>query len=286
MNDNHVASKAVTERIHDHDPRLYETAQVATPVDGLSAITQEHLDFYAQEGYLAVANVLTQEQTRSASEALVALILGSSPDFKGIDYEPSVQKPESLPDAERQDAVRKLMGFVDFSPTLRELALLPALVETIERMLGEPARMVQDMALIKPPRIGREKPWHQDKAYFNLPTRKPVVGVWIALDEATIENGCMHVQPRGHHQGPIVHFARRDWQICDTDVMGKPCVAVPLPPGGAMLFDGLLPHGTPTNHSTLRRKALQFHYAGVSTESTSDEERMAIFGSEGRHVSC
>ena len=56
------------------------------------------------------------------------------------------------------------------------------------------------MALLKPPR-GREKPWHQDHAYFNLPLDTPIVGVWIALDEATPENGCMHVIPGSHREG-------------------------------------------------------------------------------------
>jgi len=112
------------------------------------------------------------------------------------------------------------------------------------------------------------------------------VGVWIALDEATVANGCMHVRPQGHLEGPRIHFQRRDWQICDTDIMGQPCVAVPLKPGGVLIFDGLLPHGTPTNHSGHRRKALQFHYVSVSADKAPQEERLKHFGSEGKNVEC
>ncbi|MCC5850082.1 MAG: phytanoyl-CoA dioxygenase family protein [Verrucomicrobia bacterium] len=68
--------------------------------------------------------------------------------------------------------------------------------------------------------------------------------------------------------------------------MGKPCVAVPLKPGGMLLFDGLLPHGTPTNFSTKRRKAVQYHYAGISVVKSSPEARLAVFGSEGKDVEC
>jgi ectoine hydroxylase-related dioxygenase (phytanoyl-CoA dioxygenase family) len=64
-----------------------------------------------------------------------------------------------------------------------------------------------------------ETPWHQDHAYFNLPEGTPVVGVWIALDDATPENGCMHFIPGGHREGPIAHFNRRDWQICDEEIL-------------------------------------------------------------------
>src|SRR5262249_652002 len=134
--------------------------------------------------------------------------------------------------------------------------------------------------------VGREKPWHQDMAYFSLPPGTPVVGVWIALDEATVENGCMHVLAGGHRSGPRPHFQRRDWQICDTEMQDMKAVAVPLPPGGCLFFDGLLPHGTPHNHSPLRRRALQFHYQPANTPTLSREERLALFGGEERGLSC
>jgi phytanoyl-CoA hydroxylase len=100
----------------------------------------------------------------------------------------------------------------------------------------------------------------------------------------------MFVLKGAHRLGPVIHFNRRDWQICDTDVRrlhGElPSVAVPLEPGGCLFFDGLLPHGTPTNRTQLRRRALQFHYAPATTQKTTTEDRMAIFGSEGKDVSC
>ena len=151
--------------------------------------------------------------------------------------------------------------------------------------------MFQDMALIKPPSIGREKPWHQDCAYFDVPPHSAIVGVWIALDEAGLDNGCMRILDGGHREGPQIHFERRDWQICDTDVetlhtSQHPIVAVPLKPGGCMFFSGLLPHGTPHNTSDKRRRALQFHYRPASTETIPTEERLAVFGSEGKDVTC
>ena len=151
---------------------------------------------------------------------------------------------------------------------------------------GHDAEMFQDMALIKPPRLGREKPWHQDKAYFEYALGTPVVGVWIALDEATIANGCMQLLPGRHKEGPILHFQRRDWQICDNTILGSQSVAVPLKPGGLLFFDGMLPHGTPHNSSPNRRRALQFHYAPVGTTKDAPEQRLKHFGSEGKNVTC
>ena len=113
-----------------------------------------------------------------------------------------------------------------------------------------------------------------------------IIGVWIALDETTIENGCMHVLPGGHRDGPQIHFKRRDWQLCDTDMLNKPCTAVPLKPGGLMFFDSLLPHGTPINQSNKRRRALQFHYAPKDATKDAEEQRLNLFGAEGKNVEC
>ena len=63
-------------------------------------------------------------------------------------------------------------------------------------------------------------------------------------------------------------------------------VVVPLDPGGLLLFDGLVHHGTPANRSNLQRRALQYHYIPRGTRRTSQEERMSVFGSEGKDVEC
>ena len=156
----------------------------------------------------------------------------------------------------------------------------------VRRIIGEEPMLFQDMALLKPPRVGREKPWHQDHAYFDLELRTRVVGVWIALDPATTGNGCMLVKPGSHLQGPVVHFKRRDWQICDTDVDPLGTLAVPLEPGGCLFFSSFMQHGTAPNTSDQRRRAVQFHYRPAGAELTSLEQRMAVFGSEGKDVTC
>ena len=110
--------------------------------------------------------------------------------------------------------------------------------------------------------------------------------MWIALDEAAYENGCMHVIPGSHNEGPIPHVRRRDWQICDSHVARARDVVVPLAPGSALFFDGLLHHGTPENRTATRRRALQFHYLRPDAITTSDAERLLTFGPEGADAEC
>lgn len=271
-----------------HTPELYHPAEVAASLHGLEAIGPREIARYRDEGFLAVENVFTTTQVGAAVEGLLGLIIGRIPDFKGILFEAKASAIlATLSSEQRQDTVRRLAYFVDVEPRLKAMSHDPRLLAVVRTLLGggEP-QMFQDMALLKPPHLGRERPWHQDHAYFDYPLGTPIVGVWIALDEATVANGCMQILPGRHRDGPIIHFKRRDWQICDDTILGTRSVAVPLKPGGVLFFDGLLPHGTPQNESSLRRRALQFHYAPAGVAEAATDARLAIFGSEGKGVTC
>lgn len=270
-----------------HDPALYQPGEEAHSVDTLADIGPREIAFYKKHGYLSVRRAFTPAEVGAALDGLLSLIMGDQPDFKGIQFEAAArEKLGSLTVEQRQDAVRKLCAFSPVEPRLDALSHHAVLLSVITRLMaGRVPYMFQDMALLKPPALGREKPWHQDHAYFDYELGTPIVGVWIALDQATVENGCMQLLP-GQHRDPIVHFRRRDWQICDTQIFGQKSVAAPLAPGGLLFFDGLLPHGTPHNHSGKRRRALQFHYRPTDAVRISTEQRMEVFGSEGKDVTC
>lgn len=283
-----------SERIYDdgtiaeYDRNLYQYTGIADGVDGFAAINDAHIARFHTEGYLAIHNAFSPTEVQAALDGLLHLLSGAVAAFKGVVYEKAAEgiDIDTLPAEQKQDYVRKFMWFEKHEARLHALAYHTDLLAVVERIMGEPPVLFQDMALLKPPRFGREKPWHQDHAYFELPLEAKVVGCWIALDEATTENGCMIVLPGSHQQGPVVHFKRRDWQICDTHVDNRGAVAVPLKPGGCLLFSSLIHHGTPTNHSHKRRRAVQYHYRPQSAPQTSVEARLAIFGEEGKDVSC
>ncbi len=266
---------------------LYQFTSEARGISGFEALNQAQSDFFHRNGYLVVNNAFSSLEVSAALGGLLKLIDGRVPEFTGLQFEPSAQANlENLSLEQKQDAVRKLMGFVGFEAALNALATHPKLLSALESLMSDKPVLFQDMALLKPPRIGTEKPWHQDNAYFNYPSDTTVIGVWIALDQAIPENGCMHIIPASHTKGPVVHFKRRDWQICDTDVAIKEVVAVPLEPGSLLFFHGLLHHGTPPSQSDKRRRALQYHYLPQKVMPTSLEARLAVFGSEGKDVQC
>jgi phytanoyl-CoA hydroxylase len=268
-------------------PELYQAQQAADGLKGFAAVDDQQIALFHQQGYLVIHNAFASAEVAGALDGLLDLIGGAYPGYRGIQYEKNARElVAALPGEQRQDVVRKLWKMVDYDQRVAALAQHSQLMAVLARLIGDTPALFQDQALLKPPLIGREKPWHQDNAYFNLPPETTVVGVWIALDEATPENGCMFVIPGSHRAGPVVHFKRRDWQICDTDVAADAALTVPLKPGSCLLFHGLLHHGTPPSRSPQRRRALQFHYKPAGAGQIAAEQRLAIFGSEGKDVSC
>jgi len=276
------------ESASEYPSDLYVPTEVLRGPRSFDDVTDAHLQSYQDTGVLVIEQAFGPRAIQDAVAGLLDLIDGKNGAFKEISFEASVaNRIGDLTSEQRQDAVRKLMGFCGFDARLSALSAHPMLMALVGRLIGHPPEMFQDMALLKPPRIGREKPWHQDLAYFDVDAlTTPVVGCWIALDEATVENGCMHVVPGSHHSGPQIHVARRDWQICDRERAGQPCAVVPLKPGGLLLFSGLLQHGTPRNDSPLRRRALQFHYRPSGTTLLAPFERMRTWGAEGKGFTC
>lgn len=268
----------------DYAPNLYRYDAEAQQVARFADIGPEQLAFFHQQGYLVIAEAFSPAQVADAADAVYDLIDGKQPEFRGVQLEVSAQG-QKLTGAARRKAVRKLMKFVDLDERFQPLATDPDLLDVLTRLMDDTPVLFQEMALLKPP-MGREKPWHQDCAYFNYPLGTTIIGVWIALDHADANNGCLHILPGTHREGPINHFKRRDWQICDTDVQTKRDVVVPLAPGGCLLWHGMTHHGSPTNPSQKMRRALQLHYRPTSAGQIATDERMQHFGGEVRGAEC
>jgi phytanoyl-CoA hydroxylase len=265
--------------------RMYPGQRSHIPLSGPDALDHAQVRAFAELGFVAVENVFSADEIESAKQALSELIASPFAEKLCLDIEPDARS-RSLSPHEREPFVRKLMWFTKHEPRLNAICWHPRLICMVERLLGSKVTMVQDMALLKPPHIGREKPWHQDAAYFLLDPPTGVLGTWTALDEASAENGCMHVIPGSHLAGPIPHHHDRDCQISDSQVDVQRDLLVPLKPGGVMLFSALLHHGTPPNRSPQRRRALQFHFARENVRKIEPEAHEKFFHDRAGHAAC
>jgi len=270
-----------------YDTSLYKNDNVASGISSLDEITETHVKYYRENGFLAIQNAFTSDQINDAITGLENCTSGKYPDFDGFQYEQvKGVELESLSPEQRKKQIRKLMYFLPHEKLFKSITSDVKFLTVIQKLINAIPEIYVDQALFKSPLIGREKPWHQDHAFFDLPFGTRIIGCWIALDKATLENGCMHVKPGTQNEGPVKHLNKRDWQICDTHLDLTRDVAVPLNPGGLLFFDGLLHHGTPANRTSELRRALQFHFIPKGTPESPTEERIKIFGMGGEDVTC
>ena len=277
-------------------------------------LSDEQRQLYDKKGYIAFENVLSQDEVRQAQLAMSAMIrkyafndelseqVGESTEeenvWGGVGFQSKSSRFsmhfengfEPVPgDFEGMElGLRKFMWFENEDSLFQSLCSdHPRAMGVVQSVLGDAPRLYQSMALVKPARIGAPKAWHQDNAYFSVSDMDAVIGVWIALEDATPENGCMHVIEGAHRDGPLKHVQKADCEIAAGRINKGLAKAVPLKAGGALFFHGNLPHFTPPNRSTNRRRALQFHFRARDNDEISREAYDGIFKeSSGAPATC
>jgi phytanoyl-CoA hydroxylase len=131
------------------------------------------------------------------------------------------------------------------------------------------AKCMQSMLFLKPPGLPGQA-WHQDERF--IPTRdRSLIGAWIALDDATIENGCLWVLPGSHREG-VLHQTKHHGNPDEFDPTDEAfgfddanAQAVEVRTGDVVFFNGYLLHRSMKNRSTHTRRALVNHYMSASS---------------------
>lgn len=282
-------------------------------ISSLTHVTTEEVQAYKRDGFITKSDLLTPQQIESVKEALRNLVAIYGPDRGLADLKPGenssgnyagarIMKKDSAfmfqletgqeaavdDPAAMELQVRKFMNFQDEADIFREI-LRPGgpIQKIVSELINDEALLYQNQALIKPPKIGSTKPWHQDNAYFSVKPLESVCGVWIAIDEATVQNGCMHMLKGQHKVGALKHEHKRDCEINVRKLDLSTLTPVPLKPGSALFFSGMVPHETPPNRTEFRRRALQFHFRGSRSEILKGPDYDEVFrDAEGQPASC
>lgn len=152
----------------------------------------------------------------------------------------------------------------DLDPLFDRFSRTPALAEIARRMGFEDPAIIQSMYIFKPPKIGGEVVCHQDSTYIYTEPES-CVGFWFALEDATIENGCMQFIPGGHRQ-PL---KRRNYRVGEFETKTETLDAEPWPEhlkvpaeaaaGTLVVFNGRAPHLSGPNLSDKSRHAYTLH---------------------------
>lgn len=155
----------------------------------------------------------------------------------------------------------------DLDPVFEAFSYSPELAAVAHDIgLVDPLAL-QSMYICKQPRIGGEVGCHQD-ATFLYTDPISVTGFWFAIEDATLENGCLWAQPGGHRSPLRKRFVRNDtgdgatFEILDGSAMPVPpegLVPLEVSAGTLVVLHGLLPHWSDVNRSDKSRHAYSLH---------------------------
>ena len=159
----------------------------------------------------------------------------------------------------------------DLDPLVSAFSRGPKLVALATDLgLAQP-QIWQSMVIFKQPHIGGEVGWHQDATFFET---DPITATtfWFALEHATLQNGCLWVQPGGH-RGPLrerfvkTPDQRAAMESIDTTAWSTQSSAIPLQAkaGDLILLHGLLPHYSAPNRSATSRMAFTLHVTDAAS---------------------
>ncbi len=257
------------------------------PSDG--CLSDEMLADYQETGVLILEDYVAREQCQKLRAHALKLVQAFDPSqvrhvFSTTDqnqlgdeyFETSGDKirffleKDAFDDAGmlRQDKEHSLnkMGHAmhDLDPVFDAFSRTPELAATVKSLgIADPA-ILQSMYIFKPPRIGSEVVCHQDSTYLYTEPES-CIGFWFALEDATLENGCMQFIPGGHKSGlKELNYRGADGKLAYETLNNTPWVqGSELPAearsGTLVIFDGRAPHLSGPNLSARSRHAYTLH---------------------------
>jgi phytanoyl-CoA hydroxylase len=176
----------------------------------------------------------------------------------------------------KEQAINKIgHALHDLDPTFQAFSYQPRLAVLAEQLGLVDPLLLQSMLIFKQPSIGGEVSWHQDGSFlYTVP--QSVTGFWFALEEATLENGCLWALPGEHTRGLRSRFRRIDGRLQTEALPGAlgfdDTAKTPLevPAGTLVVLNGLLPHYSAANCSAGSRYAYTFHTIAASAQYSKD----------------
>jgi hypothetical protein len=217
-------------------------------------LTQDEVRCYQKEGLVIPA-------CRLPADKLAAIMAGLD-DIVALnpDANPDLFRNPILPYREGS-----IFGTRGGGRAFMEVALVPQILNMVSQVLGPDLVLWGSQVFAKPAHTGMEVPWHQDSHFWQM---RPLVActVWIAIDDVTIENGCMRYIPGSHKRGLLSHYVegRTDVAIGDAvqpelldDSNAKSDV---LRAGEFSIHHSDLIHGSMPNRSSNRRSGLALRY--------------------------
>ncbi len=207
--------------------------------------------FFEENGYVVIEDIISAAEL-AAYRAIYDQFLDGTIDAgkNRTDLGVGLGKNKNV------ENITQIMWPSDFLPSLREMTYHQAALDIARQLEGSDMEMDFDMLINKAPHTATITPWHQDAAYWIDMPDKRAVSCWLALDAATLDNGCMWYIP-GSHRLPLRAHRSAGGKGSALECEGSESegVGIPLAPGSCVLHHGATLHYSRGNTSDSQRRA-------------------------------
>jgi ectoine hydroxylase-related dioxygenase (phytanoyl-CoA dioxygenase family) len=234
-------------------------------------LAQSQVDFYRQNGYLPGVRLLSDEQVEVLREELATLV---EPSYPGRQLFYEYHSNEA---ADKTTVLFHALGAWRTMPAMHDVLWNPAFTVAASQLLYGAVRFWHDQLFCKPARQGGVVAWHQDYSYWTR--TKPIAHLtcWIALDDCSRENGCLHYIP-GSQRWPLLPITGLAGDmnaiqgvLDDQQKSQFRPAPVEFPKGYASFHHSLTIHGSYANRSDRPRRGLVINVFRDGVVSDSDE---------------
>jgi len=167
-------------------------------------------------------------------------------------------------------------GYHTHCAGLHDLVMNPRILDLVEDIVGPDIICWGTHFFCKIPHDPKSVPWHQDASYWPFSPARTVT-VWLAIDDASVENACMRFIPGTHRMGHLSWKRTQSEAVLDQEIEGIDALGAPVPielkAGEIELHADMLAHGSPPNPSARRRCGLTLRYCPPSVRSLNPDWR-------------
>lgn len=234
-------------------------------------LNDQQVSSFVEDGYMVMNELISHEECEEIVNDSVKIIRGEY--FSESNY------PDIAENDTDEDVLKKVLCIHQphfHSPTINKYVAHPKICGILSQITGAHlvhwngnVKCMQSMYFIKPPGY-QGQAWHQDEIY--IPTRdRSLIGAWIALEDATIENGCLWVLPKSHQDGILYdqkpHENDKEFDFADQSYGFDDSNEIPVEvkKGSVVFFNGYLLHRSAKNRSNNFRKVLVNHYMSANS---------------------
>jgi ectoine hydroxylase-related dioxygenase (phytanoyl-CoA dioxygenase family) len=229
-------------------------------------LTAEQVQAYQERGFVALPKpLLTTSEVERLRQALQEVIEERAPGT------PVLMRNLAGGDLHSDAVVIQIVDIWQAHPAFKEHAFRRELVEMVAQLCpAEALRIWHDQIQYKPPTVGSATRWHQDCPAWPVLAEPDQCTAWVALDDATIANGCLRFVPGSQRWGPQKLGTNDDFSPC-YDPTALPAgvevtvVPVEVPKGGVSFHHSLAWHASAPNPSVAHRRAIAVHYMAGHT---------------------